>query len=773
MNLSFLQLHKLSTYLLAAVGFLALLIPGVLFPLMWLLVLGVLLLSWRLEPPRIQNTTYRQTWTQLTVALFVGGLLLAVFGIFSEPILVGAYLLIVLQCNKLCNRSERRDYLHIYLISFLMLTLGSVLNVELSYGALFILYVVFATWSLILFHLRRELEETQLTRHDEEWSEGERVGVSQILHSRSLIRGSFLASTSLMALLVFLGSSVFFVVFPRVGFRVLFQRKRVGPQMAGFSDRVKLGSFGRIQQNRQVVLRVEISGESKNMLNHYFRGLAFDYYDGKEWRRSAPKARRRSVQFGGAAVGGLAYSLGRFNEEERDNIVYQEIYQEPLPMNVLFGVEQPRRIKIPFSIRDGIRNSPQLSVDPDSDTLFFSYPPKEQSGMRFYVESVPSEFRPFRRRMRRSRRQRMLRLFTQMPEGVFSPRLKELALRITRGQKTLQRKARAIEDYLRKTYSYSLERGPFKGNPLEDFLFRQKKGHCEYFSTAMIMLLRSLDIPARQVTGFLGAEWNPYGEFYAVRQSHAHSWVEVLDISRGWYRFDPTPYRTDANIRKASWLTWAEDRFDALRLQWYKWVVEYDIESQISVLRDFAARFRSARQTLGAVGASGRSGVSSFWQVVRGPLFLLLLLGLIGFVVWRFVLRKPREISAMQAFSKISAIYLEMLDTLALRGLQRRPAETPTEFAQRLVISSKDVGSSLGKDASTSLTEEAVEETSKKKTAHENFVLPSQEASVFSELTERYTTLRFSQGQVSAQEIEALAHDARDMLSHLAQEDRR
>ena|GEM_PF-112437 len=797
MNLSFLQLHKLCTYLLAAVGFLALLIPNILSPLMWVVVGVAVIVSWRFEPPAIQHPFYRQTWTQITVALFVGSLLLTVVRVFSEPIIVGAYLLSLLQINKLYNRSERRDYLHIYLISFLMLTLGSVLNIELSYAVLFLLYVVFATWALMMLHLRRELEDTQLTRHEEEWGEGEQVGVAQILQSRSLIRGSLLAYTSAMALLVFLGSSVFFVVFPRVGFRLFFQRNNPPRAVAGFSDRVRLGSFGTIQQNRSVVLRVEVWGESGQPLHHYFRGLAFDLYDGREWRRSQPNAQKQLVQFAGASVGALSFALRRVSDEERERIVYQEIYQEPLPMNVLFGIERPSRVTIPFSLREGLRNAPSLSTDPNNDTLFFSYPPKEQSGFRYYVESVPSDFWRFRRPLKPDARKRMLQLFTQMPQGVFSPRLKTLAEQITRGKTTVPDRARAIEAYLRKSYAYSLTRQPAQENPLEDFLFRQKSGHCEYFSTAMIMLLRSIGVPARQVTGFLGAEWNPYGNFYAVRQSHAHSWVEVLDVRAGWYRFDPTPYQTINTTQGRAWTAWAEDRFDALRLQWYKWVIEYDLEAQLGFLRQIAATFRSARSAWSGE-SSGGSSLRDIWRTIQLPVVLLLLLGGIGFLFWRRRFQRAHTLTAQQAFSRVSTIYLALLDALEKRGVARHPAETQKAFASRLADLSRssatlDASSVLGnhnnltndppfglstpstvspekRSSQAAPVDSTKPSVSTGATKHHATSLPWLEppiAALFSTLTDHYLTLRFGQDDVPTADIDALDRQAQAILQQI------
>src|SRR5690606_23943302 len=78
-------------------------------------------------------------------------------------------------------------------------------------------------------------------------------------------------------------------------------------------------------------------------------------------------------------------------------------------------------------------------------------------------------------------------------------------------------------------------------NPLEHFLFESRRGHCEFYSTGMAVMLRTLGVPSRNVTGFIGGTWNRFGRFYAVRQGDAHSWVEVFLPDVGWTRFDPTP----------------------------------------------------------------------------------------------------------------------------------------------------------------------------------------------------------------------------------------
>ena len=118
------------------------------------------------------------------------------------------------------------------------------------------------------------------------------VEVDRVLNSRRLVGGRFLVVTSGISLLIFLGAMVFFFMFPRIGFR-FFQQSRPGITMAGFNDQVTLGDFGLIKDNPTVVMRVEFEDEAERYrLPHYWKGLAFDRYDGRQWSKSL----RRSKQ---------------------------------------------------------------------------------------------------------------------------------------------------------------------------------------------------------------------------------------------------------------------------------------------------------------------------------------------------------------------------------------------------------------------------------------------------------------------------------------------
>src|SRR5690606_23555661 len=103
-------------------------------------------------------------------------------------------------------------------------------------------------------------------------------------------------------------------------------------------------------------------------------------------------------------------------------------------------------------------------------------------------------------------------------------------------------KARAVQDRLRTEYRYDLASpSGADPHPPDPFLFESKRGPCAFYSSAMAILLRAVDVPTRNVTGFVGGTYNRFGRFYAVRQGDAHSWVEVYLDGEGWVTFDPTP----------------------------------------------------------------------------------------------------------------------------------------------------------------------------------------------------------------------------------------
>src|SRR5205814_543603 len=130
--------------------------------------------------------------------------------------------------------------------------------------------------------------------------------------------------------------------------------------------------------------------------------------------------------------------------------------------------------------------------------------------------------------------------YLQLP--LLDPRIPALAREMTAGQRSVRERARAIESHLQRDYGYTLELPKQTvPDPLAYFLFSRKKGHCEYFASAMAVMLRTVGIPSRLATGFQSGMYNPLSDLWVVRASDAHSWVEAWIPGYGWATFDPTP----------------------------------------------------------------------------------------------------------------------------------------------------------------------------------------------------------------------------------------
>jgi hypothetical protein len=176
----------------------------------------------------------------------------------------------------------------------------------------------------------------------------------------------------------------------------------------------------------------------------------------------------------------------------------------------------------------------------------------------------------------------------------------------------------AINDFFHAEFDYTLELpGSARAATLDYFLFERGEGHCEYFSTAMVVLLRSLGIHSREVNGFLGGRWNSFGQYLAVTQNEAHSWVEVWFPGYGWVQFDPTPGGAGTSAAVTSWLWPGRFLFDGLQHRWNKWVLDYNMEAQSGLYQRISEMF--GRQRTESQVSSGRTpttGVDIRWMII-------------------------------------------------------------------------------------------------------------------------------------------------------------
>ena len=680
-------MHKTVSYLMCAVAFLALALSRELEPLVVGAVVVIGLGSWFVEPSRFDGkllSRWTLVWNVLAILVFGACVFNAVRG---DLLPAGVELICFLLVNKLMNRTKSRDYQHAYVLSFLMLVAGAALSSDLTYALCFLFYVVFATWTLTLFHLRREMEDNYLLKHSDD-AQSERVAVERILNSRRIVGGSFLAGTALVSVGVSIMACVAFFLIPRFGFGFFAAHGRKAQPTVGFTDRVELGEYGQVQDNPQVVVRVELPAGPPTEPLH-LRGVAFDHYQGGHWTRTARIEATKLVRRGRLAF--VDPPTQKLSAEVRERILggalEQRIYLDPLDTSVLFAASDPVAYELPPGHAgtdldiEGRRGGEVYAVEGHVDvtTGHVAYT-ERKSAMRYTAYS----------RLGRTDLGRLLSdvAYTEIEPGPelrtylavppLATRVTDLAKALVAGHKTRWAKAHAVEAYLRTRLRYTLDlKRDERFDPIEDFLFVQKAGHCEYFASAMALLLRSVGVPTRMVSGFYGGEWNQYGKYLAVRQRDAHAWVEVWVGGAGWVTFDPTPGGA-AGAEESRIFLRMRLLMDTVQLAWFKYVIEYDLGKQVDLAR-------STGRVLSELGGGGKSTgtLERLRRTVRPGLVLALLCVLV------VTLRRGRWRGSA---AKVGDLHLaKAYVALEKRGLARGLGETARELARR-AIAERDPG---------------------------------------------------------------------------------
>jgi hypothetical protein len=208
----------------------------------------------------------------------------------------------------------------------------------------------------------------------------------------------------------------------------------------------------------------------------------------------------------------------------------------------------------------------------------------------------------------------------------------------------------------------------------------------------MAIMVRSIGLPARNVTGFLGADYNPYGDYYAVRNGHAHSWVEVLVEDR-WVTFDPTP-ASGQTFARSGLAVKLRQMVDAMRVRWAEYVVEYNIRDQARALQGLAAWYRSLRggrrgKRSGADGAGDDRGLGPipFKPDWRWFVAIMAIFG-VGVLVAQWTRKRRRQHRAGRQLDpdrdRAVRLYLSLENSLRSAGHARPPDVTPAEHVDEL-----------------------------------------------------------------------------------------
>jgi transglutaminase-like putative cysteine protease len=577
---------------------------------------------------------------------------------------------------RLATRRGAAHDQQIIVLSLLHFVAGTVLGGGLTYGICFLGFLVVAPGALVLSHLRREVEGNY--RQGARDRTGLPVDVPRILRSRRVVGRGFLAATCLLSVPILLFTTALFILFPRVGLSLLLLNHPHSGRMIGFSEHVDLGDVGVLRDDPTIALRFEVKDlpDPPTRLTLRLRGTAFDGYDGRAWQRTQRELRPAEHGLDGQDV----YPIFRGPEEKRDRVISFDL--EPIDPPVVFL--PPRAVALRVRPQNQILLGEPLAVQRGAEDEL-RYSGSDARGLRYDV-FVAGDSEALVEPMAPLDRARYLALPGDLP-----PRVIDLAHRWTDGLPTNEAKARAIEDHLRRDYGYDLK-SPSQGTPqpVDHFLFESRRGHCEFFSTAMAMMLRAVGIPSRNVTGFVGGTWNRWGHYYAVREGDAHSWVEAYidhPTRPGWQTFDPTPPSGAQPLEPRDGAYYLmRDFVEALSQRWNTYVVGYDLRKQVRLFDELSRRYEKLRSKTGV-------DKGPLARLTRGPVVACALLALVavGYVVWK---RRKRKTEAREETSSkreqdvrvetAAALYRALETALHGQGVTRALSTPPLRHAEEL-----------------------------------------------------------------------------------------
>ncbi len=537
-----------------------------------------------------------------------------------SPIGIVVLVLVLPQAALLVLRRSARLDGFLFVLVALHVVVSTLLAPGVVWGLCVVAILAVIPCALVLSLLRREVENNY--RSGARDRSGMPVDVARILRSRRVVNRRF--AVAALGLVFPLGAMAiaFFVACPHLSLALF----TLEPSLRGLAA----PDFGErpIKNDDSIIARFELAGESAPVLPLRLRVETFDTWDGKTWLRPAGSIAKSTVVSTNASV----------------------------------ILQRPRRHgdrAFLLDVDDGLDILPL----PD-DAVAIDAPSLHATHFRVWLgeRSVRSA----------SRAATLLAV-----PNTFSPRGRELAHRWADGETTAEDKARAIETHLKTELIYDLD--PLSRtapNPLDHFLFESRRGHCLYFATSMIMMLREVGVPSRPVSGFAGATYNPYGRYYAVRGRDAHAWVEA-DLGGTWRTFDPTPSSPRPRIDAGAVAT-TRAMTDALERRWSLDVVHFD-----------------PRGTSGLHHRLRNTAIQA-WPGLASVLFL----SVVTWTLRRGLRRRTASSERSKSASAAVDLYAALERALTQSRLRRDPSIPPERFSHDLTTSGHPLAAEV-----TSLTQ--------------------------------------------------------------------
>ena len=586
------------------------------------------------------------------------------------------FLMFILVVRLYSARTDR-DVHFLVMLAFAAVLASAVLTVDTAFLFWFVLFLAFAIATYTGLELRRSAIGALFPPLAVQPEREKKLARALTFAVLGVSLGAILCGT------------VLFFFFPRFGAGYLGKTSFNPALLSGFSDEVELGQIGEIKKSAAVVMRVE-TGKPVDYPALRWRGNALSTFDGRRWTSALHEPDKLEA----TADGWIPLREASKPGELRGEILEFTVLQEPMATDALFVPGNALMLRGNFTGEAGGVSRRRMYVFRDAAgsllNPFHNYVAVRYTG----ISQLPLLDRARLRAAGSSYSDAIRGTYLQLPPEI-DRRIPALAKSATESAPTPYDKATSLENFLRTTYSYTLNltKAPGK-DPLAYFLFETRAGHCEYFASAMTVMLRTLGIPAREVNGFLPGEYNELGGDYIVRASDAHSWVEAYFPGNGWIVFDPTPA---APVATATLLSKLSQFADWAELTWNDWVIGYDFAHQTALAQTVQMRSRNWHQLAADWFAEKQQHFKNFlgtWQLRHRELglFLPLLLvapllalryGRLGTLIRRlktsFQLRGKNAGTARMLIA--SRLYQEMLQLMGRHGYQRREAQTAFEFS--------------------------------------------------------------------------------------------
>ncbi|MBI3210076.1 MAG: DUF3488 domain-containing protein [Candidatus Solibacter usitatus] len=564
------------------------------------------------------------------------------------------HLVFFLAVVRIFTATTDRDFLYVKIIAFLELLAASILSASANFFAFLILFLFFAVATFTAAEIRGTAAESDAVA-----GSGRRP---------LAVRLATLTFVTMAGILLLTG--MFFVFLPRTA-RAAFQR--FVPEryhLPGFSNEVSLGEIGELKIRSTVVMHAKISHGRVPSVGLKWRGSALSEFDGRRWYNSTISAEPLRVEGGSLRLSPREETL-----QPGWRISYEVVMQENTADILFFpGIPESIHLFANAVIRTA-NHGYRVGSGPSGQLRYRADSVLEVDGDPTYRGE----------RMSAPQRSRHLRL------PLTDERIAQLARQVTMGLASSNERARRLESFLRESYSYTLELPREESaEPLANFLFERKKGHCEYFASALAVMLRTVGIPSRVATGFQSGVYNPLSGWYVIRASDAHSWVEAWLEGKGWTTLDPTP--ADLTPHGFSLTEKLQLYMDAMQVFWQDWVLGYDIERQLTLAermdrfgRSFPPRWlEDAGRQVRNWHDRLRERVHSL-GIRESGIFLVALAGLLSVPLlvrkWVHAGRQRRAKRGQASASDATLLYRRMEQILRKRKLERPAWVTPLEFA--------------------------------------------------------------------------------------------